>query len=126
MHGCHKSVLQLQTGSSYHKFPLRFIQCCRWRISYWYGFIAQFTILPFHQEYADSGEATISPPKQLKVPYWERLKCRREILTFCTAGEFTVLARIGTAIKNNLIFYAILTVSFLYLHHSVKGTLQAA
>ncbi len=29
---------------------------CRWRISYWYGFIAQFTFLPFHQEYVDSGE----------------------------------------------------------------------
>ncbi|CAL5224711.1 g7442 [Coccomyxa viridis] len=50
-----------------------------WRISYWYGFIAQFTILPFHQEYADS-------------------------------GAFTVWARIGAALKNNLIFYAVLTV----------------
>lgn len=26
-----------------------------WRISYWYGFIVMFTILPFHQEYVDSG-----------------------------------------------------------------------
>ena len=32
-----------------------FLAVCRWRMSYWYGFIAQFTILPFHQEYADSG-----------------------------------------------------------------------
>ena len=29
-------------------------------MSYWYGFIAQFTILPFHQEYADSGKISIS------------------------------------------------------------------
>ncbi|KAK9795930.1 hypothetical protein WJX73_006763, partial [Symbiochloris irregularis] len=26
-----------------------------WRMAYWYGFIVQFTILPFHQELADSG-----------------------------------------------------------------------
>jgi hypothetical protein len=34
-------------------------RCCdshRWRISYWYGFLAQFTFLPLHQEYVDSGE----------------------------------------------------------------------
>ncbi|EIE18799.1 hypothetical protein COCSUDRAFT_45246 [Coccomyxa subellipsoidea C-169] len=48
-----------------------------WRISYWYGFIAQFTFLPFHQEYVDS-------------------------------GAFTVCGRLGTALKNNLIFYAVL------------------
>ena len=26
-----------------------------WRWAYWYGFLAQFTVLPFHQELADSG-----------------------------------------------------------------------
>ena len=29
-----------------------------WRVAYWYGFLAQFTLLPFHQEYADSGHFT--------------------------------------------------------------------
>ena len=29
-----------------------------WRIAYWYGFFAQFTLLPFHQEFADSGHFT--------------------------------------------------------------------
>ena len=29
---------------------------CRWRISYWFGFLAQFTWLPLHQEFVDSGE----------------------------------------------------------------------
>lgn len=29
-----------------------------WRVAYWYGFAAQFTALPFHQEYADSGHFT--------------------------------------------------------------------
>ena len=38
---------------------------CRWRISYWYGFVAQFTILPFHQEYADSGECLHRGPCSL-------------------------------------------------------------
>ena len=28
-------------------------------MSYWYGFIAQFTILPFHQEFADSGTGLV-------------------------------------------------------------------
>ena len=41
---------------------------CRWRISYWYGFIAQFTILPFHQEYADSGEMR----HELRSRTWRR------------------------------------------------------
>ncbi|KAL3146885.1 hypothetical protein ABBQ38_014857 [Trebouxia sp. C0009 RCD-2024] len=48
-----------------------------WRLAYWYGFAVQFTVLPFHQEYADS-------------------------------GHFTVGDRIRTAIRNNLIFYAVL------------------
>ncbi|KAK9867472.1 hypothetical protein WJX84_005221, partial [Apatococcus fuscideae] len=26
-----------------------------WQVSYWYGFIAMFTVLPIHQEYANSG-----------------------------------------------------------------------
>lgn len=51
-----------------------------WRLAYWYGFAVQFTVLPFHQEYADS-------------------------------GHFTVGDRISTAIRNNLIFYAVLVVS---------------
>ena len=38
---------------------------CRWRISYWYGFVAQFTVLPFHQEYADSGESLHCGPCSL-------------------------------------------------------------
>ena len=50
-----------------------------WRVAYWYGFAVQFTVLPFHQEYADS-------------------------------GHFTVGDRINTAIRNNLIFYAVLVV----------------
>lgn len=50
-----------------------------WQLAYWYGFAAQFTLLPFHQEYADS-------------------------------GHFTVGDRINTAIRNNLIFYAVLVV----------------
>lgn len=50
-----------------------------WRLAYWYGFAVQFTVLPFHQEYADS-------------------------------GHFTVGDRIRTAIRNNLIFYAVLVV----------------
>ena len=50
-----------------------------WRVAYWYGFAVQFTLLPFHQEYADS-------------------------------GHFTVGDRISTAIRNNLIFYAVLVV----------------
>ena len=29
-----------------------------WRVAYWYGFAAQFTALPFHQEFADSGHFT--------------------------------------------------------------------
>ena len=29
-----------------------------WRVAYWYGFLAQFMLLPFHQEYADSGHFT--------------------------------------------------------------------
>ena len=28
----------------------------RWRISYWFGFLAQFTWLPLHQEFVDSGK----------------------------------------------------------------------
>ena len=52
-----------------------------WQLAYWYGFAAQFTLLPFHQEYADS-------------------------------GHFTVGDRINTAIRNNLIFYAVLVVSY--------------
>lgn len=55
-----------------------------WRLAYWYGFAVQFTVLPFHQEYADS-------------------------------GHFTVSDRISTAIRNNLIFYAVLVVSILLL-----------
>lgn len=55
-----------------------------WRLAYWYGFAVQFTVLPFHQEYADS-------------------------------GHFTVSDRISTAIRNNLIFYAVLVVSILHL-----------
>lgn len=50
-----------------------------WQLAYWYGFAVQFTLLPFHQEYADS-------------------------------GHFTVGDRINTAIRNNLIFYAVLAV----------------
>lgn len=50
-----------------------------WRVAYWYGFAVQFTLLPFHQEYADS-------------------------------GHFTIGDRITTAIRNNLIFYAVLVV----------------
>ena len=53
-----------------------------WRLAYWYGFAVQFTVLPFHQEYADS-------------------------------GHFTVGDRISTAIRNNLIFYAVLVVAIL-------------
>ena len=26
-----------------------------WRVAYWYGFVVMFTLLPFHQEYSDSG-----------------------------------------------------------------------
>ncbi|DBA73319.1 hypothetical protein WJX77_000394 [Trebouxia sp. C0004] len=48
-----------------------------WRVAYWYGFAVQFTLLPFHQEYADS-------------------------------GHFTIGDRITAAIRNNLIFYAVL------------------
>ena len=55
-----------------------------WRLAYWYGFAVQFTVLPFHQEYADS-------------------------------GHFTVSDRISTAIRNNLIFYAVLVVSTVLL-----------
>ena len=30
-----------------------------WQVSYYYGFAAQFTLLPFHQEYADSGHFAV-------------------------------------------------------------------
>lgn len=60
-----------------------------WRLAYWYGFAVQFTVLPFHQEYADS-------------------------------GHFTISDRISTAIRNNLIFYAVLVVSMLLLLHPVS------
>ena len=51
-----------------------------WRIVYWYGFVAQFTVLPFHQEFADS-------------------------------EAFHLGDRIVTSLRNNLIFYLILSVS---------------
>lgn len=31
-----------------------------WRVAYWYGFTVQFTLLPFHQEYADCGAFTVA------------------------------------------------------------------
>ncbi|KAK9804797.1 hypothetical protein WJX72_005995 [[Myrmecia] bisecta] len=49
-----------------------------WRAAYWYGFAAQFTVLPFHQEMADS-------------------------------GHFALRDRLASSLKNNLMFYAVLT-----------------
>ena len=66
-----------------------------WQLAYWYGFAAQFTLLPFHQEYADS-------------------------------GHFTVGDRINTAIRNNLIFYAVLVVRPLTVNRSQFGGIDPA
>ncbi|CAL8470464.1 g10006 [Coccomyxa elongata] len=77
---CALATLILVPSDVYHALQGQHLELLRqwWRISYWYGFIAQFTILPLHQEYIDS-------------------------------GAFTVCGKLGSALRNNLIFYAVLT-----------------
>ena len=50
-----------------------------WEIVYWYTFAAMMTILPFHQEFADSGAFT----------RWERTKwsLRQNLLFMACAGS---------------------------------------
>ena len=98
-----------------------FAFCCR------YGFIVQFTVLPFHQEYADSGQYHDTPyilvlteQTRLASSSWDSGLCPPapvvllahdgSTLQACLAGHFHRLDKAVTSLRNNAIFYLVLMV----------------
>ena len=75
-----------------------------WRAAYWYGFFAQFTLLPFHQVRQRSPARAAASKSELRAAAWQE---------FADSGHFTWADRAKTSVRNNLLFYAVLAVGLL-------------
>ena len=86
-----------------------------WRIAYWYGFVAQFTVLPFHQARGCLLHAlavacvTCENGKHYEAVMRKYTYCvGTHVQEFSDSGAFSWTDRVVSSLRNNLVFYAVL------------------
>lgn len=81
-----------------------------WRAAYWYGFVAQFTVLPFHQARGAFCGPGRAPPCSAGDDGAVSSRVCAAAQEFADSGAFSWTDRFGSSLRNNLVFYAVLAV----------------